>query len=108
MAERQQPIRELLNALEHELRQLDLWDSQPPSKEALASAEPFCVDTLSLSQWLQWLLIPRMHALLDGNHPLPTECSIHVIAEESFRELEQDCSNLLTLIQRFDQALTLG
>ncbi|WP_258876037.1 YqcC family protein, partial [Pseudomonas aeruginosa] len=28
--------------------------------EALASPEPFCVDTLALEQWLQWIFLPRM------------------------------------------------
>lgn len=99
-------LRNLLNQLENELLLLNLWETTPPSEQALSSPEPFCVDTLSLSQWLQWLFIPRMHALLDGNLPLPANCSIHPIAEENFKGLREDCHTLLRTIQQLDQALS--
>ena len=98
-------VTELLDRIEAELQAHQLWRTAPPSTEALQSTEPFCVDTMSLSEWLQWILIPRMRALLDGNLPLPTNCSIHPIATESFKELDQDCSALLDAIAAFDQAL---
>lgn len=106
MSDQQKQLRLLLNRMEEEIRATDLWEAQPPSDAALASAEPFCVDTLSLVQWLQWLLIPRMHALLDGGYSLPGECNIHAIAEESFKDLEPDCSRLLTIIAEFDNTLS--
>ena len=46
-------IAEVLIDIEAQLRQLGLWDKIPPSTEALASTQPFCVDTLTLPQWLQ-------------------------------------------------------
>lgn len=99
-------ISRLLNEIEHELRQLELWRSAPPSPEALASTEPFCVDTLSLSEWLQWILIPRMRALIEGQLPLPGNCAIHAIAVESFKDPSLDCSALLALIEALDTALS--
>ncbi|RDE24987.1 YqcC family protein [Motiliproteus coralliicola] len=101
----QTEVRTALDQIEQELRKLGLWSSMPPSPEALQSVEPFCVDTLSLSEWLQWILIPRMNALLDGGLPLPGYCQILPIAEESFKELKQDHSALLDAIDAFDKAL---
>lgn len=101
-----QQLRQQLLALEEELRGLGLWQPQAPAPEALASSEPFCVDTLSLHQWLQWLLIPRVHALLDGELPLPASCNVQAIAEESFKDQEQDCSRLLQLIGEIDELIT--
>lgn len=46
----------LLSELEDELRQLGWWEQQAPSAQALQSQQPFCVDTLEFSQWLQWIL----------------------------------------------------
>ncbi len=46
-------VAELLIDIEAQLRQLNLWDRTPPSKASLASTEPFCIDTLTLPQWLQ-------------------------------------------------------
>ncbi|WP_210396878.1 YqcC family protein [Motiliproteus sediminis] len=105
MSEREQLRRHLL-ALESELRRLKLWQPSPPSADALASSEPFCVDTLSLSEWLQWLLIPRINALLDGQLPLPAGCNITALAEESFKNEEQDCSRLIQLIGAIDASIT--
>ena len=102
----QQQITEILEQIEQQLRQLDLWSTTPPSPEALQSTEPFCVDTLNLSEWLQWILIPRMRALLEGQLPLPGNCNILAIAEESFKELKQDYQPLLAAIKAFDDALS--
>ncbi|ENN6803757.1 YqcC family protein [Enterobacter ludwigii] len=64
-------VRARLHAIEALLRQHQLWQETAPQPEAFASTQPFCLDTLAPFEWLQWVLIPRMHALLDGGHPLP-------------------------------------
>ena len=77
-------LREQLTALEQALVVAQLWDAQPPSPEALQSTIPFMYDTLRLEQWLQWVFIPRMHALLDAGAPLPSTSSIHPMAEHEW------------------------
>ena len=105
MAADPQQVSLLLDEIEVELRRLELWRSSPPCPEALASTEPFCVDTLSLSEWLQWILLPRMRALIEGQLPLPANCAIHAIAVESFKDQPQDYSALLEKIRAFDATL---
>ncbi|MCW8886872.1 MAG: YqcC family protein [Motiliproteus sp.] len=105
--DRNKQVQQLLADIEQQLIQLDLWRSTPPSAEALVSTEPFCVDTLALSEWLQWVLIPRMCELIQRQMPLPGNCNIHAIAEESFKELNQDYSQLMQLIKDFDESLTV-
>lgn len=61
-------VRARLHAIEALLRQHQLWQETAPQPEAFASTQPFCLDTLAPFEWLQWVLIPRMHALLDGGH----------------------------------------
>ncbi|MCF5282706.1 pseudouridine synthase, partial [Pseudomonas syringae] len=46
-------VAEQLLLIERELRVLGWWDTTPPSEQALASQEPFSVDTLEFAQWLQ-------------------------------------------------------
>jgi uncharacterized protein YqcC (DUF446 family) len=36
-------------------------DQTPPSTEALASDQPFCVDTLTLPRWLQFIFLPTLY-----------------------------------------------
>ena len=70
--------------IEADLRQLRLWQSEPPDSTALTSAEPFCYDTMTLPQWLQFVFIPRMVALLESDQELPESCAIAPMAEEYF------------------------
>ena len=100
-AARERALIAVVDGLEAELRRMQLWEPVPPREELLASPQPFCVDTLALSQWLQWLLIPRMRKIFAGDGELPTRSAIHPYAEDCFEHLD-DPSNLLILIERFD------
>ena len=74
-------IAAVLIDIEAQLRQLDLWDRVPPSAEALSSDQPFCVDTLSLPQWLQFIFLPTLYLMLEEDQPLPSRCGITPMAE---------------------------
>ncbi len=99
-------VAEILIDIEGELRQLGLWDKIPPSSAALASTEPFCVDTLSLPQWLQFVFIPRLYQMLEAGQSLPSECAIAPMAEEYFRGTELAVQELVTALQRMDDMLS--
>lgn len=99
-------IADLLLAIEQEMRRIGLWEDTPPPPAALASTLPFCHDTLEFSQWLQWMFLVRMRALLQSGAPLPTACDIHPLAEHSFLDLPQDTARLLKLITEIDQVIS--
>jgi uncharacterized protein YqcC (DUF446 family) len=92
----------VVDQLELTLRRMDLWSEQPPAEASLASEQPFCFDTLPFSEWLQWLLIPRMRAIFAGRGTLPTRSAIHPYAEECVPGGTTDRAQLLALIGRFD------
>ena len=54
-------VAEVLIDIEAELRRLGLWDAAPPPAEALASTEPFAIDTLTPPQWLQFIFLPTLY-----------------------------------------------
>ena len=95
----------LLMDLECELRLLQVWAEEPPSVEALSSTEPFCVDTLSFDQWLQFIFLPTLHQLLDQQAALPQECGVTPMAEEYFGS---SAPGVLSCLQRIDELLTAG
>ena len=99
-------IAEVLIDIEAHLRQLGLWDKIPPSSEALASTEPFCVDTLTLPQWLQFVFLPTIYRMLEENSALPAKCSIAPMAEEYFRGSELSVDELAASLKRVDQLIT--
>lgn len=96
----------LLVDMERGLRVLDLWEVAPPEPERLASAIPFCHDTLEFTQWLQWVFIPRMRAVLEGGRPLPADCSIAPIAEDAFARIDGDTDALLDGLLEIDRLLS--
>lgn len=103
MTDRHTDIASLLIDIEAALRQMQLWESEWPGEEALASVEPFCIDTLSLPQWLQFVLIPRFYALIEAEADLPVKCGVAPYAEEYFRGLEMDVAALMRALQQLDE-----
>ena len=97
----------LLAELEGELQQLGWWEQQAPSMQALQSEQPFCVDTLEFVQWLQWVFVLRMRSILTSDHPLPSQCAIHEMAEMVYREQRKLVANLLRCLKEIDQAITM-
>lgn len=99
---RQHEARELLHAMQASLDALGLWEAGPPPAEALASTAPFAFDTLAFHQWLQWIFLPRTHALLDAGGRFPRSCEIAPMAEWYVVERGLAGDELVALIRRFD------
>jgi uncharacterized protein YqcC (DUF446 family) len=97
----------LLNRLEKSLSDRSLWDVQRPSEKALSSTEPFCVDTLTLPQWLQFIFIPRLRSLIAEGQALPERCEVLPMAEEYFKVLTLDSAPVLKAISLIDDCLTI-
>ena len=101
--EHQDTLTSITDSIEHELRRLDLWSEHAPGDQALASAEPFCYDTLNFSQWVQWIFLPRVRELLETQGELPPRSNIFAYAEEAMRNSPHDADQLLFLIKTFDE-----
>ncbi len=99
-------ITAVLIDIEAELRRLQQWQGEPPPPEALASTEPFCVDTLTLPQWLQFIFLPRMHALMSQRRLPPGKCGIAPLAEEYFRPLQLDSAVLQRHLEQIDRLIS--
>lgn len=106
MNNRHLAVAEILMDIEKELRELRLWELQPPPPEAFASQQPFAVDTLSFPQWLQFIFLPRMYLLIEQQLPLPANCAIAPMAEQYFSALNLHSSPLVAHLQRVDGVLT--
>lgn len=78
-------VKQHLSDLEIALHIHQLWEATPPSQEALANQQPFCLDTLTPTQWLQWIFIPRMRAILEANANLPRNFAITPYLEEALK-----------------------
>lgn len=97
-------VSSLLNELEGVLRVEGYWLEQSPSWEALSSVEPFCVDTLSCTEWLQWIYIPRLRAIIDQKGTLPMGAQVHSYAEEALSGLA--AVRILDVVTKLDAAMS--
>ncbi|WP_075183180.1 YqcC family protein [Pantoea sp. 1.19] len=86
-----------LHAVEIALRDTANWQQQAPAPEAFDSSQPFCVDTMAPTEWLQWVLLPRMRAILDSGAPLPSDFALTPYFEMA---LPADFSGRLLILLR--------
>ncbi|PSL14682.1 uncharacterized protein YqcC (DUF446 family) [Marinobacterium halophilum] len=100
-----QQVSALLIEIRSEMQNIGLWQQQPPAPEALASTQPFCVDTLDFNEWVQWLLLPRLEMMIQQQLPLPQNSEIVPMAEEVFKQMREDTRHLIALIGQLDMQL---
>src|SRR6188768_581736 len=98
---------EILMDIEKELRELQLWDDEMISEEALASEQPFAVDTMAFPQWLQFIFLPRMYFMIEQKMQLPENCGITPMAEQYFSVLSLPSSTLIKNLKKIDELLTI-
>lgn len=100
-------IAEVLIDIEAQLRQLGQWDSNPPDPVALASREPFCVDTLTLPQWLQFVFLPTLYQMVENDQDLPDRCGIAPMAQEYYRGSGLATDGLMQALRGIDDLLSV-
>lgn len=97
---------EILMDIEKELRELQLWDVEMLSEEALASEQPFAVDTMTFPQWLQFIFLPRLYFMIEQQLQLPNNCGVAPMAEQYFSVLSLNSSPLIDHLRKIDRLLT--
>lgn len=85
---------------------MDAWQEQPLPPEAFESTQPFCLDTMSFPQWLQFVFVARMKVLLEGGQPLPSVSGIAPMAEEYFRGRNESGAKLIQALAHMDSLLS--
>lgn len=98
-------LAQLLERLNDSLKLYQLWSDAAPSREALASTQPFAVDTLTIEQWLQFILVPKLMVLIETKQPLPTQICVLPIVEQSFAQRQIDAPLLISTVAKIDRLL---
>lgn len=88
--------------IEHELRNLAVWQAEPPPAAAFESREAFFSDTMSFYQWLQFVLLPRVREIVAEQGEFPDESSVGTYA---VRELDgmDAAEGLILALCEFDE-----
>ena len=103
MPSHSESLRASLYEIERIMRELQYGAGAPPEASAFNSTLPFFADTMRFESWLQWVLLPRFHASLDGLLPLPANCSIAPMAEEAFKQEAARLQPLIQALRELDQ-----
>ena len=91
-----------LDTLKSTLQQLSLWEEHSPNADMLTSSQPFALDTLTPTQWLQWVFIPKMDALIRSEQAIPTGFEISPYFEQSMVNDEAQ-HQLLVVLKQIDE-----
>ena len=100
-----QKIVMLLNDIQKVMSKVGAWQTIPPAPEKLMSVEPFSIDTLSFVEWLQWIYIARLRAIIDAGGQLPSGAQVYPYAVEALKGDTSSIPGLLNLIQQLDEAM---
>lgn len=95
-------ILQLLKDIEQEMKSKLLWQSLPPKAEAFLSEQPFALDMMLPNEWLQWIFIPRIRALIDANGIVPRNFVLYPYFEETLKQ-QEEAAKLLSLIENLDK-----
>ncbi|WP_110687985.1 YqcC family protein [Salinicola aestuarinus] len=100
-------VQAALQDLEVVLKRADLWPQTQPAPADFESTQPFCVDTMTLPQWLRFVFIARLQALLDAHSPLPQHCDVAPAMEVYLKDSPMaEKPTVIAAIDRVDRAVT--
>lgn len=105
MTAKHKRVQHALTDIEAALSSLGLWQTTAPSPDALASTQPFCIDTLTFPQWIQFIFLERMQYLCEVKAALPEQCGIAPMSEEYFRSLTNNGQALTQSLLYIDEIL---
>jgi len=98
-------VSELLDQVQSVMEESGLWQSIPPTPDKMMSTEPFSIDTLSFIEWLQWIYIARLRAIVEAGTALPVGAKVLEYAEEALKADGMDNPALLFLIKKLDSLM---
>ena len=98
-------VADRLLTIEIQLRHIKCWQSEPLAAEKYHSCEPFCLDTMSFEQWLQFVLLARLKQLIEDGQSLPRVSAVAAMAEEHFRSRPSQSQALIRELAALDDLL---
>ncbi|WP_017430100.1 YqcC family protein [Vreelandella jeotgali] len=97
-----QELQQAVEDLEATLKAAGLWRVETPAPAAFASAQPFCVDTMSLPQWLRYVFIARLSSTIEEGGALPEKCEVAPAVSAFLQQEGARASDQLLVVQRVE------
>lgn len=104
-----QELKQALYQLQSCMETAGLWPVQTPPASAFSSQQPFSADTMDLTQWLRFVFIARLHALVDAESTMPANCDVTPALEAYLSNIQIDTEHrreLFRVMSRIDRLVT--
>src|SRR5438270_5427778 len=95
-----QNVSRYVEQIEAEMRSIGLWQDQPLSPEQMQFSQAFAMDTMTFSQWLQFIFLPRVREAVASGE-FPSSSSVGAQAVHEF-DGDENAARLITLLSEFD------
>ena len=89
------------NEIEAELKRLHRWDENPLPEEKFENMGAFGSKTMGFEQWIQFVLIERIHEIVKEEGEFPSESNVGVYAIRVF-DTDPEASELTHLLSELD------
>jgi len=96
----QQKVSRYADEIEDEMRSIGMWQDQPLRPEQLNFKQAFGMDTMTFTQWLQFVFLPRVRESVAANS-FPSGSSVGAQAVREF-DGYPEADRLITLLSEFD------
>ena len=96
----QRKVSRYADEIEGEMRSIGMWQDQPLRREQLNFKQAFGMDTMTFTQWLQFVFLPRVRESVAANS-FPGSSSVGAQAVREFDGHPQ-ADRLITLLSEFD------
>jgi uncharacterized protein YqcC (DUF446 family) len=101
MGSREIEIERSLNAVIDAMKARGFWDIEAPPESAFENMGAFGLNTMAYAQWLRFVFVPNVQALIAEGGPWPTSSSV---AAQAVREFDGDYESegLIRALGEFD------
>ncbi len=96
-------VRRQTDLIEAEMRRVGLWFDTPPTPDQFQFKRAFAGDTMSFDQWLQYVFLPNVRAIVDQRGQFPPSSSVGSYAVREFDTSPFDTAHLIDLLIDFDR-----
>ena len=106
-SDRLEPIERIIAEIKAEMKRIGYWSKEPLPEEAYQYKQAFAMDTMAFTQWMQYILIPRVHSIVDEKGEFPERS---MVGTQAIREFDGDekATRLVSLLNEFDQLVRGG
>lgn len=96
----QQNVARYADEIEGEMRSQGMWQDQLLGPQQLSFKQAFGMDTMTFTQWLQFVFLPNVRKAVADNE-FPSGSSVGAQAVREF-DGNPDADRLITLLSEFD------